>query len=138
VSAPTVEFSFHVSGYDFLVGDTLAIFFDQDIFTNLVIPFQTLPDWSLLVFQPDLGLPAPGEFDLTAVVDHASLANPFLVDADLLPGQSVTDRPFSLYAGGNFATAAEQGTATAFTPEPASILTAALGLIAALALRRRS
>jgi hypothetical protein len=133
-NAPTVDFSFAVNG-GLPNSDTLAIFFDPNIYTNLVIPNQILPgysagttsspDWALQIFQPDPGIPAPSEFDITALTG-AVTAYPFFVEADLLQGQSLTAPSFTLFDS-NF-NPIGSGAVQPAIPEPATWFLMGAGL----------
>jgi hypothetical protein len=144
----TVDFSFTLSG-GLSANDYIAIYFDQTVYTNLVIPSEALPgydpgtgcstDWCLQVFQPDLGIPAPGELDLIPNSGTATEADPFLLNADLLQGQaslgqSFAAPTFTVYDGTTEPNDVVQaGTvqplgSEAATPEPASLSIMALGI----------
>ena len=142
-NAPTFDFSFTVHG-GLPNGDTLAIYFDPNIYTNLVIPNQILPgysagttsspDWALQVLQPDPGIPASGEFDITAQTGAAA-AYQFFVDADLLQGQSLTPLSFTLYD--STFNPIGSGAVQSAIPEPATWVLMSAGLTCCVIRHRR-
>ena len=147
-NTPTMDFSFTLGGV-LNANDTVAIYFDQNVYTNLVIPSQPLPgynsstgcspDWCLFVLQPDLGIPGPGEFDLTAQNASVGFAFPFLLNADLLPQRSLAAPTFTVFNSDFIpvqdGTAQDASTLSA-VPEPASLAYITAGMAAIFLLRR--
>jgi hypothetical protein len=139
LSGDVWQYTYSLSGFTFSAGDTLAIYFDASLPPNLEDPPPAVgSDWSLFTFQPDAGLPAPGEFDATALVSSPSLAVPFTISfvfpGGLPPGPQdfiVFDSSFQSIDSG--VTTPSETTAI---PEPGTLAGALSGL-AILALRRK-
>jgi hypothetical protein len=75
------QYSYIVSEHDFLQGYGFAIYFDPDIYANLQDPIPAVnDDWDVMSFQPDPNIPSDGWYDGLALVDHASLEDPFSIN----------------------------------------------------------
>ena len=102
---------------------------------------MTDADLSTFVLQPDLALPADGEFDLFANVNTPYLLQNFSVDFTYTGSAAPGSQTFALY-GDTFDLVQSGSTklisVPAQTPEPASgLLTTTGALMAWAALRRR-
>lgn len=113
------RYNYYVAGNNFSTDTGFSIYFDRNLASQLAIS-NINSDWDGLVFQPDPLLPADGVFDAAALVDGASLADPFSVDfvmnAGVLGAQKfeIYDSAFNVI---------EQGTTTArltAAPNPVS------------------
>lgn len=75
------QYSYRVSEHDFLKDDSFAIYFDHDTYANLQDPVPAVnDDWDAMSFQPDPNITPDGWYDGLALVDHASLADPFSIN----------------------------------------------------------
>lgn len=91
------EYRYYVSGRSFAMNEGFTIFFDFNLFGELQSsPPAPNPDWDVLTLQPDLQLPDNGAYDALALVDNASLANPFTVDFVFLASGSPGSQPFTI------------------------------------------
>jgi hypothetical protein len=100
-------------------------------------PATSNADWNLVTFDPDLGIPAPGEFIAQALVNGASTANPFSVDFIFLGAGRPGSQPYDLLAfdgQGNFIDSFGSGRtalpADTTVPEPGTMLLLGSGLAA--------
>lgn len=94
-------------------------------------------DWDVIVFQPDSTLPANGAYDALALVNGASLSQPFSVDFTWLggPGSNPGSQRFEVYElDGDTPVTFDSGQ-TSPIPEPSTLLLMGSGM--ALALKRR-
>lgn len=74
------QYSYSVTDFTFDENIGFSVFFDPSLYTALEDPPPFVnADWDLLTLQPDLGLPADGVYDALALVNEASLADPFLL-----------------------------------------------------------
>lgn len=133
------QYTYHVSDFPTPAANkAFEILFDLALYSDLQDPPPAVPDWDILVFQPDPNIPDPGRYAALALSDGASLAAPFTIEFVWLgaPGTTPGTQPFELNAydaDGNFVMtlASDLRTAPAQTapvPEPASLVLLAVGL----------
>ena len=125
------QYSYSVSGYTFNQNYGFTVLFDYSLYSNLEDPPPFVnSDWDPIVLQPDLVLPADGTYDALALVDNASLADPFTVSFVWLGSGPPGSQPFQVYDP-NFETIEEGRTTSgaAAIPEPATLLLLGPGLI---------
>jgi hypothetical protein len=101
IGGGVVEYTYRVSGHDFLSGAGFQIHFDASLFAALdpLSATASSGDWlAVVTAQPDPRLPgADGLFEAFASLDHPSLDGTFTVDATLQPGASGTGtQPFDI------------------------------------------
>ena len=124
-------------------GDTLDLSFDGSVYNLLSNPVaQPSSDWSTTLFQPNTLPGLAGDFLVTALVDHPSLAGPLSVDFTLQQGGSPGSQPFTIFdANFNAVGSGETTSGVTTSPEPANLLLVAGALIGicltALVKRRR-
>jgi len=95
------QYTYHVSNVIFQTNVGFSLSFDRTLYRNLEEPPPVVnADWQTQVFQPDLALPADGLYDALALVDGASLADPFPVRFLWLGGRGTTPgaQPFEVDA----------------------------------------
>lgn len=101
LSGNTWQYSYFVSGFDFLTNYSLSIFFDSLSYQNLqdppISPAPAL--WDVISIQPDLLAPLDGEFDAFALVDHPSTAAPFTISFDWTGAGEPGTQLFSIFDG---------------------------------------
>jgi hypothetical protein len=73
------QYSYAVSGFTFPMNYDFSILFSPNLYRDLENPPPPVTAWDVLTLQPDPALPADGLYDALALVDNASLANPFTV-----------------------------------------------------------
>jgi hypothetical protein len=75
------QYSYTLSEHDFLNEYGFAIYFSPDLYANLQDPVPAVgDDWDVMSFQPDPNVPSDGWYDALALVDHASLEDPFSIN----------------------------------------------------------
>ena len=125
------QYSYSVSGYTFNQFYGFTVLFDYLHYSNLGDPPPFVnSDWDPIVLQPDPILMADGTYDALALVDNASLADPFTVSFVWLGSGTPGSQPFQVYDP-DFETI-ESGRTTsgaAPVPEPATLLLLGSGLI---------
>ena len=133
------QYSYVVSGLPFPMNYDFSILFSPNLYRDLENPPPPVTDWDVLTLQPDPALPADGLYDALALVDNASLANPFTVHFLWLGGSGTTPgaQPFAINefdAQGNFLRTVETGqTQTpAPIPEPGTFVLLSMGLVGLL------
>ena len=124
------EYRFYLSGFNFQADEGLSIFFDYQLYRNLVNTTSGSldPKWDLLVVQPDLLLTDDGFLDAQAQSAAPSLVLPFVVNFIWLGGEELQpgdlpyytyDPDFQLVSGG----------LTSTVPEPGVLTLLGLGLV---------
>jgi hypothetical protein len=75
------QYAYFASGFSFAADQGFSVEFDGALYGALGDPpFAVNADWDVLVIQPDPQLPTlPGVYDALALVEGASLADPFVV-----------------------------------------------------------
>jgi hypothetical protein len=122
------QYTYTLSGFAFSAGDTLAIYFDASLPPNLQDPPPPVgADWSIFTLQPDAGLPAPGEFDATALVNSPSLAIPFTISFLYPGGLPPGPQNFTVFDAG-FGVIDSGVTSPTPTSEPGTLALALTGL----------
>jgi len=91
-------YSYRVSDYTFNADYGLKIFFDYGLYKG-IIPLSNGADWDVLTIEPELilGSKDPGEYNALALVDSASLKDPFTVQFDWLGAGSPGSQSFDIY-----------------------------------------
>jgi hypothetical protein len=122
------------------------ISFDPALYANLEDPPPFVhADWDPIVLQPDAVLGSDGVYDALALVDNASLAQPFVVTFTWVGGPATQpgSQPFTLYELDAQANLVELGNGqtvpfqTAPIPEPSTLTLLSLGGAGLLRWRRR-
>lgn len=129
--------------YTYIVGDFVfdtdfgfTVFFDYQLYANLEAPPPSVnSDWDPIVWQPDSGIPDDGAYDALALVNGASLADPFTVSFVWLGTGAPGAQSFDVYDS-SFNTV-ESGQ-SAPVPEPGTILLLGSGLIGLAGLRKKA
>ncbi len=135
------ELSYWVSDFTFAVDYGFTLFFDYGLYENIT-PVSASADWDVLVWEPDVWL-GPGAYDALALVDDASLSEPFVVSFNWLGSGTPRDytQSFEIYYLGPEFEILEAGTtatASAPVPEPGTLFLLGSGIAALLGCRRIS
>lgn len=122
------QYAYTVSDHTFSADTGFTIYFDLGLY-DLLDPFPPAPnsDWSVVTWDPDASIPDDGAYDAYALIDNASLADPFLVDFVWLGTGAPGVQFFDVYDGQTWDTL-ESGT-TAPVPEPATMILLTAGLL---------
>ena len=131
------QYTYLVSDFSFPADFGFSVFFDPILYTGLEDPPPFVnADWDIIALQPDPFLPDDGLYDALALVNNASLANPFTVSFVWLGGIGTTPgaQPFAIFDE-SFQTVAA-GT-TAPVPEPGTLVLLGTGLASLIAIRKR-
>ncbi|HHA19074.1 MAG TPA: PEP-CTERM sorting domain-containing protein [Methylophaga sp.] len=121
------QYTYWLSDYTFNTGYGFTIYFDYQLYSNLEDPPPAVnSDWDPIVWQPDSSLPDDGAYDALALVDNASLADPFTISFVWLGSWSPGGQYFEVYDS-SFNTVASGQTAP--VPEPATFLLISTGLL---------
>lgn len=141
------QYSYTVSNAAFQADQGFSILFSYALFKNLQSPPPAVnADWDVLTFDTDASLSSDGIYDALALVNNASLVDPFVLSFVWLggPGTAPGSQPFTVNqydAQGNLSIIDSGRTLTggaAAVPEPSSLLLLATGCGAvASRLRRR-
>ena len=93
------QYRYTVSEQTFSQEHGLSIYFDLGQYAQLeAIQPGAYPDWDLMTFQPDPNtLPSDGVFDALALVDSASLIDPFVVNFVWLGNDDPGAQAFEIY-----------------------------------------
>lgn len=92
------QYDYRITNFAFNINQGFTIYFDENFYKNLDISFHTVnSDWDVLLFQPDLNIPAAGAYDAIALVDNASLGDFFSIDFVFTGSGSPTSQPFDIY-----------------------------------------
>lgn len=129
------QYTYWLSDYTFNTGYGFTIYFDYQLYSNLEDPPPAVnSDWDLIVWQPDPFLPDDGAYDAMALVNNASLADPFTVRFVWLGSGTPGDQYFEVYDL-SFNTVASGQTAP--VPEPATFLFLTSGLLGIASIKRK-
>jgi hypothetical protein len=145
------QYSYQVSDFDFDTDFGFSIFFDPTLYSTLDDPPPPVnADWAPITLQPDPLLPADGLYDALALVDNASLANPFTVSFQWLggPGTVPGAQPFDVYQLLNpdpdctedclrVIESGRTAPATQPIPEPGTLVLTGTGLLGLFGLRKK-
>lgn len=129
------QYSYMLSGFTFPLGFGFDLFFPLSqgyLFGDLETdPPEPNADWDVISIQPDQNLPADGFLDALALVNNASLADPFTIafiwNGTGTPGTQlfeIFDDTFAVIDGG--VTVPAGGTTP--VPEPGTLLLFATGM----------
>lgn len=92
------RYSYQVSNSTFATGFGFSIFFDWPSFVELESPPPAVgSDWNIITLQPDVNLPDDGVYDALALVNGASLSQPFNVTFVWVGQGSPGPQPFVIY-----------------------------------------
>jgi hypothetical protein len=129
--------SYRLEGADFLNGQGFTIYFDHQLFANLLRPLTPVnAGWDVLLIQPDLGLPDAGFLDGLATTDHPSLLDPFVVEFQWLGTGRPVSQAIEMYdLNGGFSIIG--GGSTVVIPESTSVAMVFGGAVLGLAILRR-
>ena len=134
-------YEFNVTGIAFAAGDGFSVYFDPSLYAGLESPPPPVSaDWDLLTLQPDPALPADGIYDALALVNDASIGQPFTLSFIWLGGagrspaaQRFTINRFDSTGGVSILEEGETVPATAHpVPEPSTLFLLATGAVVAL------
>jgi PEP-CTERM motif len=138
------RYSYDLSGNTLNAFEAFDFYFDENLYGALSNPATSNADWNLLTLDPDLGIPARGEFIVQALIGGASTTNLFSVDFIFLGAGRPGSQPFDLLAfdaQGNFIDTIGAGRtalpADTTVPEPATLLLLGSGLAMARAKRSK-
>ena len=129
------RYNYVVTNFTFSANQGFTILFDINLYRDLEDPPPFVnSDWDALVFQPDPNLPADGAYDALALVNGASLQNPFSVNFIFLGSGQPGSQPFDINqfdSQGNLVAVLESGFTTPIPsaiPEPGSLLLTFFGV----------
>lgn len=84
LSGSTWQYDYVLSGQTFNTNEGFTIYFDYNLYGALSNATVANADWEPFTVDPDNGIPDDGFFDALALVDNASLTDPFSVDFEWL------------------------------------------------------
>lgn len=128
------QFDYYVSDFDFDMDYGFQIFYEYGFYENIT-PISASSDWDPITWDPDLifGVPDDGVYDALALVDDASLSEPFSVQFNWLGLGNPNGQYFEVY---DPVFAYVDSGQTAPVPEPATLLLLSTGIIG-LGLRKK-
>lgn len=138
----TWEYDYTLQG-SFLANWGVAVYFPTPGYGEPITDLGTGgSDWTTFAFQPDPSIPAPGEFDVVALIDNPSLTSmfgvTFLWSQPGMPGAQAFDL-FDFTNGAELISSGTTSPAAPAVPEPSSLLlflAAGLSCLAVLVARR--
>ena len=135
----TWEYSYFVDDYTPIADHGFTIYFDYGLYQDIT-PISASADWDMLAWDSDLifGFPEPGAYDALALVDGASLVDPFKVEFTWLGGSAgAGNQYFETYdSGWNILESGNTAPASAPVPEPATFMLIGTGLIGMMSAKK--
>ena len=131
---------------DFTPQENVAfeVLFNPILYSDLEDPPPTVPDWGILIFQPDPNIPDPGRYSALALLNGAVLSGPFSLSFVWLGATGTTPgvQPFEVNefdAQGNFLQTLDTGQTIphGVIPEPGTFLLVGTGLVGLGLMRKR-
>lgn len=139
------QYRYQVSDFIFNTDFGFSIFFDPSLYQSLQEPPPLVnADWDIIVLQPDPVIPDSGFYDALALVNGASLADPFTLNVAWLGGLDTSPgpQPFQVNefdSQGNLLRVVESGqTVPVGQPvdEPPTLLLIATGILGLASFRK--
>jgi hypothetical protein len=121
-------------------GQGFAVLFNLRPYAGLQNPLPISPDWTILAYQPDPNLPAPGEFDAVAQTTDPLLPSAFSVEFFWTGIGRPGRQSFQVWDFSVGATLLGEGTtvpAVQGVPEPGTFVLLGLGLAALSAIHTK-
>lgn len=142
LGSSTWQYNYTLQG-SFLANWGVAIYFPTPAYGEPITDLGTGGlDWLSFAFQPDPSIPAPGEFDIVALIDNPSLSSMFSVTFQWNQTGTPGTQAFDLFDFTNGAELLASGNTTAAATavaEPSSLtlmLFAGLAFVTGLMIRR--
>lgn len=98
VNGGTWEYSYYLSGLNFMQFGGFQIYFDYNFYSDLDnFPVAPNTDWSPITFNPDPSLFINSLYDAIALVNNPSLTDPFVISFNWSGVDQPAAQGFSLY-----------------------------------------